>query len=850
MAKKEHGGNLYKIRKKAAQVNLIDFSANINPLGPPDWLRSIISREVENIAHYPDPDCTDFINVVADYHQIKPEMLLSGNGTSELLYYLLQIIKCTRVVIPVPSYIDYSHAAIIAKKNIEKFYLVEEENFNVSFSELDKELKCGDCLILGLPNNPTGVLPDLELLKELITTRNDITFILDEAFLGFCEGKKSLAGFADNVITLNSMTKLFAIPGIRLGYCSAKEDIIAGLKEVIPAWSVNHFAQKIGIQAFQSKEYKKRSVAKVNELRLELYQSLIKYDQFVVYQSSVNYHLCKLVNGSTAKKLKDELLKKGLIIRVCDNYDGLDETFFRIAVKSKKENDQLLVGLDQVFKRKRSKLHKKTPSLMIQGTCSNAGKSIVTAALCRIFLQDGINVCPFKAQNMSLNSFVTVDGGEMGRAQVVQAQAAKLLPDWRMNPVLLKPNSDTGSQVIVHGKPVGNMNVKGYHQYKKEAWQKITEAYDSLSVNHDLMLLEGAGSPGEVNLKQNDIVNMKMAEYANSPVLLVGDIDRGGVYASFVGIMEVLEEWERQLVSGFIVNKFRGDASLLESAHSYVKRHTDKDVFGVIPHLNDLGLPEEDSVSFKIGSFKRDVPARDHVVIGGINLPHISNFTDFEPFLDEPDVHLKIIDNVEDITGCDAIILPGSKNVIGDLIHLKENGIAEAVLDFAKKGKQVVGICGGYQMLGKQITDIHNVESDSESINCLGLLEIVTEMSVEKCLNRKQGIHRKSESPICGYEIHHGISSTSIENTLFKFDDNSCCGQENTEGNVWGGYLHGLFDSDTFRRWFIDEVRVQKGMNPLKNVVHNYSLEDEFERLAATVRENVDMDRIYSLINL
>lgn len=322
------------------------------------------------------------------------------------------------------------------------------------------------------------------------------------------------------------------------------------------------------------------------------------------------------------------------------------------------------------------------------------------------------------------------------------------------------------------------------------------------------------------------------------------------MYASFVGIMEVLEEWERKLIAGFIVNKFRGDASLLDSAHSYVKQHTQKSVLGVVPHLNNLGLPEEDSVSFKAGSFNRDIPKTEHIVIGGVNLPHISNFTDFEPFLDEPDVHLKIINKAGDLKGCDAIILPGSKNVVRDLNYLKETGIAEAVIGFARDGKEVIGICGGYQILGKRIIDNHNIESDSVVEDCLGLLGISTEMIKEKCLTRKQGIHRISGHEIFGYEIHHGLSSFSKNFSLLLFDDFTGCGQKNAKGNIWGCYLHGIFDSDSFRRWFIDELRVNKGLDPLKTVQHRYSLEDEFERLAVTVRKSVNMDRIYSLINL
>ncbi len=484
---------------------------------------------------------------------------------------------------------------------------------------------------------------------------------------------------------------------------------------------------------------------------------------------------------------------------------------------------------------------------MFQGTSSNAGKSILSTALCRILLQDGVRVAPFKAQNMSLNSFVTLEGLEMGRAQVVQAQAARLDPDVRMNPVLLKPNSDTGSQVIVHGIPVGNMSVTNYHNYKQEAMNAARGSYDDLAEEFDVIILEGAGSPGEVNLKKNDFVNMAMAEYAESPVLLVGDIDRGGVYASFIGTMDVLSEIERKLIAGFVVNRFRGLASLLDSAHRYLKEYTGKEVFGVVPYLTDLGLPEEDSVSFKAGLFDSRKPDRDHIDLALINLAHISNFTDVEPFLDEPDVHLRVVSTPSEIGQPDVIILPGSKNVIADVRMLKNNGLAEAILSFAEVGCEIVGICGGYQILGKTINDPHGIESNEGHISGLGLLDMETTLDPGKTLMRKSGTHLVSGQMVYGYEIHHGLSQSHLPQVL-EFDDRSGCGVMTENELIWGCYLHGLFDSDLFRRWFIDRLRKRKGLTPKNKIMSPYDLEPAFDRLAAVVvLENKGQTKIRTL---
>ncbi len=490
-----------------------------------------------------------------------------------------------------------------------------------------------------------------------------------------------------------------------------------------------------------------------------------------------------------------------------------------------------------------------TPALMFQGTCSNAGKSILTAAFCRILLQDGLAVAPFKAQNMSLNSYVTHDGEEMGRAQVVQAQAARLDPDVRMNPVLLKPSSDTGSQVIVMGKPVANMSVGDYLRYKPEVFAKVQDAYDSLASEYQVIVMEGAGSPAEVNLKHHDIVNMPMARYAKAKVLLVGDIDRGGVFASFIGTIEILDQWERDLLAGFVVNRFRGQKSLLDDALSYMANKTGKPVLGVVDYLANLGLPEEDSVSFKNGLFDQQSQGQADVDLVLIDLPHISNFTDFEPFLAEPDVRVRLVKKADDLGKPHAILLPGSKNVVADLRYLQESGLAEAIQESAKKGIEVAGICGGFQILGRHLADPHHIESAGESLEGLGLLDIDTVLEKEKTLTLKKGVHLSSGCQVQGYEIHHGISLTNSQ-PLLNFSDGDGCGVVSDTGLIWGSYLHGIFDADPFRRWFIDRLRSRSGLTPLGEVQACYDLEPAFDRLATAVREQMDMDRVYQLLGL
>ena len=849
-----HGGDIHTILREidCSSSDIIDFSANINPLGPPEWTRSLISREVENIEHYPDPYYTELRTAISHRLNIPVEQVAVANGSTDLLYCLPKVLGCKRAVIPVPSYIDYEKAARQAQLDIHFFPLNEEENFQLNPTRLGECITASDLVIFASPNNPTGMTVSAEDIVKLADEHREAWFLIDEAFLDFVAEGQSVAALAGNILTINSMTKFYGIPGLRLGYGVFPAGITAKLMDILPTWGVNSIAQAFGTRALSDRYYFERTVKTVTRLREELHAKLNQFPQLKVYPGSANYLFVKIVDSTSSASLSEKLFKQGILIRCCDNYQNLGEAYFRVAVRREEENDRLIEALESIYQtqKKSAGKTKKTPALMFQGTSSNAGKSILTAAFCRILLQDGVNVAPFKAQNMSLNSFVTLKGEEMGRAQVVQAQAAKLDPDARMNPILLKPNSDTGSQIIVNGYPIGNMSVYEYDSYKDNGgWDAVKESYMSLASENDAILLEGAGSPGEVNLKKMDIVNMRMAGFAEAPVLLVGDIDRGGIYASFIGTMEVLEEWERRLVAGFLVNRFRGQQSLLQSAHDYVMNHTGKPVMGVIPYIKDHGLPEEDSVSFKSGLFNRGAVEKEYVDIVLISLPHISNFTDVEALLAEPDVQLRVIDNPDELGDPDCIILPGSKNVIGDLRFLLDKGFKDILYTKRSEGCQLVGICGGYIMLGGKITDPLKLESELTEFDGLAMLDITTELKAEKQLIRREGTHLQSGETVTGYEIHHGISQSSLEPCL-EFSDGSFCGSRQEKGNVWGAYLHGIFDSDGFRRWFIDELRIKKGFAPHKQVLVPYNLESAFDNVADIVRQSVDMDEIYKLLKL
>ncbi len=851
-----HGGNLRALSSLSGRAphELLDFSANINPLGPPDWLRPLIESRISELVHYPDPEASELVAAIAGQHRISAEQVLVANGATELLHLLPRALGCGSLLLPVPSYSDYETPARLQGLTVERFTLVPDNGFLLEPQQLALLLKPGQMVLLGQPNNPTGRTFDAAALRLIAQDHPATLFVLDESFIGFTDCSRSLQqDRPPNLLVVTSLTKLYAIPGLRLGYLTAAEEHIRKLRAFLPTWSVNSLAQAVGARAVQDAEYLQRTRQFVTQQREQLAQELSRLPGLTVYPGEANFLLLRLEHPLLdAQQLADLTLKQGIALRVCSNFSGLDQRYFRVAVRTEVEQQRLYGVLQTILAPSRPRsVKRQTPAIMFQGTGSNAGKSILTAALCRILKQDGHDVAPFKAQNMSLNSFVTRSGGEMGRAQVLQAQACRLEPDVRMNPVLLKPTSETGSQVILCGKVTGTTDFRSYAQQRQQVWSTVQRCYDELAAEHQVMVLEGAGSPAEVNLKANDIVNMRMAQYAQAPVLLVGDIDRGGVFASFVGTLELLNEAERRQIAGFVINRFRGDASLLGDALEYTRFHTNKPVLGTVPYLQNLGLPEEDSVAFKQGLLPCGAKDAQLLDIAVLDLPHISNFTDLDPLGLEPDVGLRLVRSATELGQPDALILPGSKNTLADLAWLQQTGLATAILELAQAGQaEIVGICGGFQILGERIGDPLRIESAAGEQPGLGLLAINTVMAADKTTCQTSCRHIPSGCLLNGYEIHHGITSGNQLKPLITSPDGNLLGVGTDNGLIWGSYLHGLFDADPFRRWWLDRLRQRKGWQTSRIIRACYDLEPALDRLADCVRASLDMQVIYRLLRL
>ncbi len=505
---------------------------------------------------------------------------------------------------------------------------------------------------------------------------------------------------------------------------------------------------------------------------------------------------------------------------------------------------------------------------MIQGTGSGVGKSIIVAGLCRIFRDQGVNVAPFKAQNMALNSFITREGGEIGRAQAYQAEAARVEPSVDMNPVLLKATGEAGCQVVLNGKVHSNMQAREYYSFKKEAWAAVTEAYERLSKRHDLVIIEGAGSPAEINLRNDEVVNMSVARHANAPVLLVGDIDKGGVFASLYGTIALLDD-EADYIKAFIINKFRGDLSILEPGLAMIHGKTGRPVLGVIPYLGDLGLHEEDGIPpERLWCSNNGKSSQPRIKVVVIRLRYISNFTDFDPFLYEQDVELVYSLRDVDIEHADLVIIPGSKNTVQDLLFLREAGIERSIQRAVEKGIPLIGICGGYQMLGKKILDPHGVESGQREVRGLEYLDVETILErtkvtsqVEAFANTECGMWNSEwcgNDILKGYEIHMGRTTGDVG--LFKLkrlDADSIFGIPHFEfvpdgsqkGAVWGTYLHGIFDNDRFRRGLINDLRAKRGLTHVDGATDFAKARDlALDKWADVLRESINMSFIQELI--
>lgn len=501
----------------------------------------------------------------------------------------------------------------------------------------------------------------------------------------------------------------------------------------------------------------------------------------------------------------------------------------------------------------------KAKVLMVQGTASHVGKSVLVAALCRIFRNDGLKVAPFKAQNMSLNSYVTPDGGEIGRAQAVQAEAAGIAPSVEMNPILLKPEANSRSQVVVMGRPQMTASAVDYYKLKPQLWPVVTRALDKLRSEYEVVVIEGAGSPAEINLASEEIVNMSIARYCQSPVLLVGDIDRGGVFASLLGTLWLLEPEDRNLVKALVINKFRGDRALLEPGLKFLETKTGIPLAGVIPYFQDIYIAPEDSVALE----RLSSPQKDcQIDIAVIRLPHISNFDDFDPLAREEDVRVRHVNSAESMNHPDLIIIPGSKTTVADLDWLQRSGLARLVAELCKQEAFVIGICGGYQMLGKRIADPDHVESSVSYRRGLGLLPISTVFLPAKDTHQIKGdvvahsglLSEAKDISFAGYEIHMGRTKCDAGNAfrILERSGQPCevsDGCLDASGRILGTYIHGLFHNRELRRAILKHIARSKGR------LLSFASDDQrrdygYDKLAELMRQNLNIDLIYTITGL
>ena len=504
----------------------------------------------------------------------------------------------------------------------------------------------------------------------------------------------------------------------------------------------------------------------------------------------------------------------------------------------------------------------KKKSIMFLGTASSVGKSTLAAALCRVLKNKGLNVAPFKALNISLNSYVTKEGLEMGRAQVSQAEACGIDPIADMNPILLKPNGNNKSQVIVRGKVVGDMSSKEYHEYKLQLTEVLGDIFEEFEEKYDVVVMEGAGSCAEINLMERDISNMGMAEIANAPVIIIGDIDRGGVFASLAGTMLLLPDEYKKRVKGVIINKFRGRKELLDSGIKMLEDIIKVPVLGVLPYT-DIKIEEEDSVTTR---FKQKVN-KGNIHIEVVRTPHMSNFTDFNIFETQEDVSLRYVDFGESFGDPDIVIIPGTKSTIDDLMFLRKNGLENQIKELHRRGKLIIGICGGYQMLGKVLKDPYHVENDLEEVEGIGLLDVETTFEMEKTTTQVKAIldenfhgylENLSGKEVSGYEIHMGITKRNENSNNFvtvkqKLEQkvNYQVGSVNKECNVFGTYLHGIFDDIDFTRTILNNIRKMKNLEPIESNVKSFKefKNQQYDKLADYLREHLDIEKIYEIMN-
>ena len=873
----EHGADYKAFREKYGRDVQHDFSASVSAIGFSDKAKEAILEGIEKndaVVNYPDRHSLLLREAIAKYYRVNIiDKTACGCGACDLIYRICAAMKPRRVGIVEPAFSEYEKAAKLhgaeeilhIQTHKKNGYVIEEKDL-LKIANFSKEPSA--LMFICSPANPTGAVTPYKSLALMIgeAEKKGTTVVLDACFADF-DGESSAAterlvsemaaGKWKNLIILSAFTKFYGLAGLRVGYaiCSS-EEVARRIEEAGEPWAVSALASRAAVASLSDSDFRAKQILITGQERAFMRQELEKLGVAEVW-GRANFLMIR-----TRAILADTLGKQGIYIRNCADFYGLGAGYFRISLKSHEENLFLINALKNIYDgfnersdgiKQAVPLTKQAVPLMVQGTMSNAGKSFLVAALCRIFKQDGYKVAPFKSQNMALNSFATSEGLEVGRAQAMQAEAAGVAVDVRMNPILLKPTSDTGSQVIVKGKSIGNMSARDYFKYKAELVPVVKECYESLARENDIIVIEGAGSPAEINLKSHDIVNMGLARMVDSPVLLAADIDRGGVFAQLAGTVALLDDEERERVKGLIINKFRGDKSLLDSGISEIEERTEKKVVGVVPMIK-VSLDAEDSLATDFGGTKGSEKA---LRVAIVRLPYISNVTDFAPLEQDSRFSVKYCAQSEELWSFNPhlVILPGSKSTIADCAWLYEKELALTIHRLYDSGVLLLGICGGFQMLGTMVKDYECVESDkAEKIDGLCLLPMETRLKKEKTTKQTrlviEGVtgawSALNGAEVVGYEIHNGYSK-ELGSSVYM-----------AQGSVFGTYTHGFFDTQGVLSKTAEAVAKRFGIDiTAANNLEKTDLKDaqtrkeeEYDKLADEVRAALDMNEIYSIMGI
>lgn len=846
-----HGGRLSEARLKFQRDDFLDFSVNTNAFWqPPSLPPSVPSRHAMN--QYPEADAATLTDQLAALYGAEPTHILPTAGAIEALYLATRLFANKTALLFHPSFADYSRACSAAGIHARSASLLPDPPDIESAVE---QLCAVDFVILGNPNNPTGRL--FPNLKKLIAhpKLTNLAWIVDEAFIEFTAASDQTSllqrlAKRPNIILLRALTKSWSIPGLRLGFLATSNSLwMKQLQAWQPPWPIHGITEawsRLHLNV-ETQTSMRASMEELGAIRADFSEALDALPGLKAQPSHANFLLVECASKN-AEAIAHKLGEAGFLVRLCRGFEGLEpHTHLRLAVRTRAENKRLLAALADVLQPAKS-THKKHPSpkrgmraISVLGTSSNSGKSWVATALCAWLRRKGVRVAPFKAQNMSNNSAVTLDGGEIGRAQAVQAEACGLAPSVRMNPILLKPSGNAGSQLVRLGRAEGHIKAAEYYKIIETLWPTVTESLKYWENRCDALVIEGAGSPVELNLMQRDLVNFRPVRHLESRWLLVADIERGGVFAQAAGTWSLTPPDDQSRCIGLIVNKFRGDLSLFAEAGKFLAPHFGAPFLGTLPFAAHLQPENEDSLSEEPNR-----GASTAAPIHWIRFPHTSNSQDTNPWSLDEGVRIEWTDAPKDLEGASVIILPGSKNTVSDLRWLKKSGLADAICAARQRGALVLGICGGFQMLGEKISDPKGIAGDAGEEQGLGLLPLETWFTEAKEVRTVEAIFQGERWN--AYEIHMGRTKfTAHCDPLLQVADTHGPRDEGVRiKNVWGTYLHGFFEATEVRREICRLAKIN-GHRP-SLISFRKQRETLYDGMADLLEEHLNLEELWRYV--